>query len=85
MSNTPEYACTRCGKPTPRDKLMVKKAVFLEMGEGARTFRSRVTDWLCPACVAEDLDWKREKFHPPRPHEGVPEMGLARLLKEDVA
>lgn len=63
----PEYACTRCEAPTQRDKLMVKKAVFLEMGEGARTFKSRVVGWLCPKCVSQDEDWQREKFNPPRP------------------
>ena len=67
MANMPDYGCTRCSTPTERSKLMVKKAVFLEMGEGGRTFRSRVTDWLCPACVAADPDWQREKFTPPRP------------------
>ena len=67
MANLPDYGCTRCSTPTERSKLMVKKAVFLEMGEGGRTFRSRVTDWLCPACVAADPDWQREKFTPPRP------------------
>jgi hypothetical protein len=39
---------------------MVKKAVFLTMGEGGRTIRSRVTDWLCGRCAASDVDWNRE-------------------------
>jgi hypothetical protein len=39
---------------------MVKKAVFLTMGEGGRTIRSRVTDWLCGRCAAGDDDWNRE-------------------------
>lgn len=70
MANERTYACTQCGRPTERKLLMVKKAVFLEMGEGARTFRSRVVGWLCPTCVASDIDWNREKFNPPRPEQG---------------
>jgi len=66
MGNTPNYACTRCGNSVGRELLVVKKAVFLEMGEGGRTYRSRVTGWLCPPCVAADEDWNREKFHPPK-------------------
>lgn len=66
MANQPYYVCTRCAKPTDRDNLVVKKAVFLEMGEGARTERSRVVDWLCPLCKNEDADYNREKFTPPR-------------------
>ena len=66
MANNPDYTCTNCGTSTPRELLMVKKAVFLEMGEGGRTHRSRVTGWLCPVCVAADVDWNREKFHPPK-------------------
>lgn len=68
MANQPDYICTRCGGEPGRDLLMVKKAVFLEMGEGGSTIRSRVTDWLCPDCVRKDPDWHREKFHPPRRH-----------------
>lgn len=71
MANNPDYTCTRCGTSTAREMLMVKKAVFLEMGEGGRTFRSRVTGWLCPACVATDEDWNREKFHPPKAVRGI--------------
>ena len=61
------YGCTNCGDPTKREDLTVKKAVFLEMGEGARTHRSRVVGWFCPKCVTSDIDWNREKFSPPRP------------------
>lgn len=70
MSNLPHYACTNpeCGREVPREQLVVKKAVFLEMGEGARTLRSRVVGWLCPVCVSKDPDWNREKFNPPRPN-----------------
>ena len=67
MPNQPDYACTSCGTPTQRDLLMVKKTVFLEMGMGGRTFKSRVTGWLCPSCIRKDDDWNREKFHTPKP------------------
>lgn len=66
MPNNPNYACTRCKRPTSRDKLVVKKAMFTEMGEGAQTVRSRVVDWLCPDCLVRDTDYLREKFSPPR-------------------
>lgn len=66
MANEPNYACTRCGSDTKRELLTVKKSVFLEMGEGARTIRSRVTDWLCPPCVAGDHDWNRPRFSAPK-------------------
>lgn len=59
MASELNYSCTRCKKNTPRDELTVKKSVFLEMGELARTIRSRVVDWLCPECVVKDLDWRR--------------------------
>lgn len=66
MANNPNYCCTRCNTPTPRASLTVKKAMFTEMGEGARTKRSRVTDWLCNNCLARDEDYLRERFSPPR-------------------
>lgn len=64
MAGNPEYKCTRCGKDCQRDLLTVKKAVFLEMGMGGRTIRSRVVGWLCPSCTANDSDWNQEKFVP---------------------
>lgn len=66
MANKPNYGCTRCKKPKDRDELIVKKALFVEMGEGSATVRSRVTDWLCPDCLRKDPDYLREKFQPPR-------------------
>lgn len=66
MANQPHYACTRCSKPTKREELTVKKALFTEMGMGAGTKRARVTDWLCSTCLDSDPDWQREKFSPPR-------------------
>ena len=62
-----EYICTHCGNPTQRDLLTVKKIVFLEMGLGGRTVRSRVNGWLCPSCVAGDSEWNREPFVRPAP------------------
>lgn len=56
-----EYKCNGCGAIKPRDELVVKKAVFASMGEGASTIKSRVTAWLCEPCVTSDPDWRREK------------------------
>ena len=69
------YGCTRCGAATSREELTVKKSVFLEMGTGARTWRSRVTGWLCPTCVRADPDWNLPKFSPPRPLEVIQDAG----------
>lgn len=66
MATEINYACTLCGNDTKREELTVKKSTFLEMGEGARTVRSRVVAWLCPRCVIGDADWNRPKFAPPR-------------------
>lgn len=66
MANQPTYGCTRCQKVKDRNQLIVKKALFVEMGEGSSTVRSRVTDWLCPDCLHKDTDFNREKFSPPR-------------------
>ena len=55
-----EYVCSGCLTPTKRADLTVKKAVFFEMGAGAKTIRSRVVDWLCVDCVLRDPDYNRE-------------------------
>jgi len=65
MSNEPDYVCTRCDAPVGRELLTVKKVSFLEMGEGAKTIRSRVVGWLCPKCVAADAEYNLEKFKAP--------------------
>jgi hypothetical protein len=67
MAQVREYRCTRCGTIpevpenmpdlSPRDFLTVKKILFVEMGAGGRSLRSRVAEWLCPPCVAADPDW----------------------------
>lgn len=51
------YVCNGCGNPTSRDLLTVKKVLFVEMGAGGRTIRSRVDKWLCPPCVKADPAW----------------------------
>lgn len=58
-NRTREYKCTKCHKPTPREQLVVKKIMFLGMGAGGRTMRTRVRDWLCPQCVTKDNDWRQ--------------------------
>jgi len=63
------YACTRCGTPTARDKLTVKKSVFTTMGTGAKTVRSRVLDWLCPPCLASDQEWNLDAYVAPEDRE----------------
>ena len=59
MANIPSYTCSSCAKSRKRSELIVKKAVFLEMGEGARTIRSRVIGWYCKPCLGEDGDFNR--------------------------
>ena len=66
MSNIPEYVCSKCGKPKRRDQLTVKKCVFLEMGAGARTKRSRVLAWLCDECLTADSVYAMPAFTPPK-------------------
>jgi predicted RNA-binding Zn-ribbon protein involved in translation (DUF1610 family) len=59
MDHKFEYQCSRCGRSTPRAELTIKRVVFMTPGEGAKTLRARVTDHLCPRCVAGDEDWRR--------------------------
>lgn len=56
------YICSGCNTPTKREHLTVKKAVFLTMGAGGQTIRSRVRHWLCPACLIEDGDYQAPPF-----------------------
>jgi hypothetical protein len=72
MPLQPDYRCTGCQAKTKRDDLTVKKSVFLEMGAGGKTIRSRVTGWLCPSCVVIDEDWNRERHA--APGNALPEM-----------
>jgi len=59
-----QYRCSKCGRGpeqgVERAKLVVKKSIFVTMGRGGKTIRSRVLDWLCPACLGDDRDWNRE-------------------------
>ena len=57
-----DYKCTKCGAQSTRELLTVKKVLFLEMGVGARTLRSRVIGWLCPPCVAADEQYNAESY-----------------------
>ena len=60
-----KYVCSTCNKPTARDLLMAKKIVFLTMGAGGRTVKSRVIEWKCPTCVVKDEHWNLEAFVAP--------------------
>lgn len=60
-----EYACTRCGKMKHRDVLTVKRVMFTTMGEGSRTIRSRVMEWLCNDCVQSDKEWNLPPWKSP--------------------
>lgn len=65
MANSPDYKCSTCEAPTPRDDLTVMKVTFLEMGAGGKTIRSRVAGWLCPTCLVKEPHWNREAFTAP--------------------
>lgn len=64
------YECTRCQREVGRGNLRVKKAVFVEMGKGAPTVKSRVVAWLCiipkengaPSCCDLDHDWNAKAY-----------------------
>lgn len=60
-----EYTCTRCSASCDKEMLLAKQVRFQEIGRGAITFKSRVVDWLCPTCVANDEDWKRDEYESP--------------------
>lgn len=62
MANLKEYRCSNCDQVTDRKLLTVKKVLFLEMGVGARTLKSRVVGWLCPRCVARDGDFNLPSY-----------------------
>lgn len=56
------YECGNCGAETERERLTVKKVEFREMGSRAKTVKSRVVAWLCPACLVKDPVWNMEPF-----------------------
>lgn len=51
------YYCTRCNKQTAKTDLLAKKVIYVTLGSGGRTIRSRVREWLCPECCNADTDW----------------------------
>jgi len=53
------YKCSSCGATHERDRLTVKRALFLGFGRNAKALRSRVVAWLCDDCRATDPDWSR--------------------------
>jgi hypothetical protein len=64
------YQCSECGweaasQPETRSLLTVKKVMFLEMGVGGRTLKSRIIGRLCPKCVETDPDYIKEPFDRP--------------------
>lgn len=67
-----DYKCSRCGTDCVRDLLTVKKILFLEMGAGGKTIRSRVDSWLCPSCTKADPHWNLPAHRQPQERpEGV--------------
>lgn len=59
------YHCSTCKNVTDRSLLMAKKVVFLTMGEGGKTLKSRVVSWQCPTCVVKDPHWNLDAFKAP--------------------
>lgn len=57
-----DFKCTKCGKDTDRDDLMVKRVQFRDMGETGAIRKTRVTDRLCPDCLNLDPDWQRKPW-----------------------
>jgi len=52
-----EYKCSKCGTPTPREKLTVKRVQFATIGAGYKTLRNRTVAWLCESCLNDDSAW----------------------------
>lgn len=59
MPRLKRYICTSCGQDYERESLLAKKVSFTQMGAGGKLVRSRVVDWLCPACTVKDDDWNQ--------------------------
>jgi hypothetical protein len=73
-----EHICGKCGTPTHRDLLTVKKVLFVEMGAGGKTIRSRVDSWLCPPCTKTDPHWLLPSHRQPEERPRVmPDSGVA--------
>lgn len=65
MGKQATYRCSECGESTPRAGLVTKKAMFQEMGEGARTILSRVVAWLCADCLIKDSEYNLPAYSSP--------------------
>ncbi len=76
MSQDHEYVCNKCGDPTKRSLLTVKKVLFTDMGAGSKTLRSRVIGWYCPPCTVRDSEWNL-------PAHKTPNTRLVDLLGEE--
>ena len=57
MPHYTEYKCGVCNRVTERDLLVVKKAVFSQMGAGGKVLRSRTIEWKCDECLEKDTEW----------------------------
>lgn len=54
-NRTIDYRCTRCKTETPPEDLRIKRATFATMK--GKTIRTRTVSWLCPACLAVDVQY----------------------------
>jgi DNA-directed RNA polymerase subunit RPC12/RpoP len=70
------YACSVCGEPFPKELLVSKTATFSPVGS-RRILKSRVTKFLCPEHLEEDVDYQLPPFHSP----GTKSAGLERVRK----
>jgi len=70
-----DYKCGKCKQPFERELLIVKRAVFVPIGRGAKIIKNRTIMWLCPACLKLDDDWNRESHDAP---------GLKSVTRENI-
>jgi hypothetical protein len=86
MPSYTDYKCGKCHKPTERELLIVKRAVFVPIGRGAKIVKNRTIMWLCDDCLKLDPDWNRESHDAPGlksvTRENVRE--LRRQMSEDI-
>ena len=59
------YTCSICKDERPRDKLVVKRVQFKEMGAAGKVIRTRAVGWLCRdrPCLEEDPTYNRVEYH----------------------
>lgn len=67
------YRCMVDNEEHDREDLLVKKIVYMEMGRGARTVRSRAVGWICRDHAEVDPDWNREPWIEAPGHTSVEE------------